>query len=101
MLWRFGHGGDGWGWHYGLGWYGMDLDQPAGNDRTRFGELHIRPFMGGYGYTRRVFRRTSVSAKVMGGYAINSFHLGPDFNNAYRQNLGAQGVRTDVSTRSS
>ena len=33
----------------------------------------------------------------MGGYAINSFHLGPDFNTLYRQNLGAQGVRTDVS----
>src|SRR4051812_29072621 len=48
LLWRIGHGSEGWGWHWGLGWYGLDLDQLAGRDRTRFGELHIRPFMAGY-----------------------------------------------------
>ena len=96
LLWRIGHGSDGWGWHWGLGWYGLDLDQPAGSDRTRFGELHIRPFMAGYGYTRR-FGRTSATAKVLGGYAVNSFELQPSFDDAYRRNLGAQGLRADVS----
>jgi hypothetical protein len=96
FLWRIGHGHDGWGWDYGLGWYAADLQQPVGAKSTDFGELHVRPFVGGYGYSKR-FGRTQVSGKLLGGYAFNSFHMKPAFDDAYRQARGASSLTTDVS----
>jgi hypothetical protein len=96
LLWRFGHGHDGWGWEYGLSWYSADLQQPVDASPTDFGELHVRPFMGGYGYGKR-FGRTAVSARLLGGYAITSFDLRPTFDDAYRHAFGAQTLTTDVS----
>lgn len=96
FTWRIGHDRTGWGWHYGLGWYTTDLEQPIASRPTRFGALRIRPVVAGYGYTQ-VIGRTSISAKVMGGYAINSFDLHPGFDDRYRAQLGARTVTTDVS----
>jgi hypothetical protein len=96
LLWRFEHGHDGWGWHYGLGWYSTDLEQPIGSQLAEFGELHVRPVLGGYGYSRR-FGRTYVTGKIMGGYAFNSFELLPTFDDTYRRMLGAGTVTADVT----
>jgi hypothetical protein len=96
LTWRIGHSTTGWGWQYGLGWYSADLEQPVTGQATDFGELKVRPILGGYGYTR-VVGRTAVTAKLMGGYAFNSFHLHPTFDDQYRRLLGARTVTTDVS----
>ena len=96
LLWRFGRGREGWGWQYGLSWYSADLSQPVGPATTSFGELHVRPFLGGYGYSRR-FGRTLATASLLGGYAFNSFELQPTFDDRYRTTLGASTIRTDVS----
>ncbi|MGE3959054.1 MAG: hypothetical protein AB7H96_20235 [Vicinamibacterales bacterium] len=96
IQWRFGHGRNGWGWHYGLSWYSTDLDQPVGAEVAGFGELRVRPFLGGYGYSRRV-GRTLFTAKLMGGYAINSFELLPTFDDRYRASLNASTISADAS----
>src|SRR5262245_48802098 len=64
FLWRFGQAKTGWGWHYGLNWFGTDLSRTIGGPNTEFGTLRVRPIMGGYGYTR-VFGRTAVTGKLM------------------------------------
>jgi hypothetical protein len=96
FTWRIGHSKTGWAWQYGLGWYATDLEQPVAAEPTAFGELKIRPFVGGYGYTR-VLGRTAVTAKLMGGFAFNSFELHPTFDDQYRRLLGARTVSADVS----
>lgn len=97
LLWRIGHGRDGWGWRYGLSWYATDLLQPIGDVApTAFGTLKVRPVLAGYGYERR-FGRVDATARVLGGYAFNSFTLLPTFDDAYRRRLGATTVTTDVS----
>jgi hypothetical protein len=95
LLWRFGHGKTGWGWHWGLNWFSADVDGPAGID-TEIGELHVRPVMAGYGYTRVVGHNT-VTAAVIAGYAVTSMSLTPAAVNAYRDRLGAQSATVDVS----
>jgi len=102
FLYRLGHGRNGWGWQYGLSWFSADLQQPVsvqqpvGNGASEFGELRVRPFMGGYGYSRR-FGPALINANVLAGYAVNSFKLQPTFDDAYRQTLGAATVTADVS----
>jgi hypothetical protein len=96
FLWRLGHGSEGWGWKYSLNWYSAEIDQPIGAQRLEFGHLRVRPFLGGYGYTKMI-GRYKLSANLMGGYAFNSFELRPGANDAYRQQFNAQGVDTDVS----
>src|SRR5258705_545424 len=54
LLWRIGHGTPGWGFHWGLNWFTTDVDRSIGGVSIRFGELHVRPFMAGYGYTYMV-----------------------------------------------
>ncbi len=90
-LWRLGHGSEGWGWTYGFGWYTLDLDESIGAGAEGFGQLRVRPFLAGYGYSR-VFGRARVSGNLLGGFALNSFNLRPAFADAYRQRLGAQSV---------
>jgi hypothetical protein len=95
LLWRFGHGKTGWGWHWGLSWYSADVDGPVGLG-TEIGELHVRPVMAGYGYTR-VMRRTTVTADLIAGYALTTMSLTPEAENAYRDRLGARSVTVDAS----
>ena len=96
LLWRFGQSKTGWGWHYGLYWFSTDLERSIGGVDTEFGRLRIRPIMGGYGYTR-VFGRTAVTGKLMGGYAWTSMRLSPLATDAYHNRLGAQSVSADAS----
>ena len=96
LLWRWGHDRTGWGWHWGLNWYATDLDRSIAGRDTRLGELRVRPIMAGYGYSY-VIGRTSITADVLGGYAVTSLALAPAANDAYHQRLGAQSVSGDAS----
>jgi hypothetical protein len=77
VKWRIGHSDTGWGWHYGLGWYGINLDRDIRGQMTRLGELNVRSFLGGYGYTRRFTSRLSVTGDVVGGFAFSALKLTP------------------------
>jgi outer membrane protein W len=96
LLWRFGHGRTGWGWHWGLSWFSTDLDRTIGGHDIELGELRVRPFMAGYGYTR-VIRRAKVTADVIAGYALTKMSLTPEAGDAYRNLLGARSVTADAS----
>jgi len=72
IKWRFRHDTTGWGWHWGLDWYALDVDQRLTGTKLNVGELKVRPFMGGYGYTR-VVGPIALTADVIGGYAFTSF----------------------------
>ena len=96
FLWRIGHGREGWGWKYGLNWYSAELQRPIGGENHEFGELNVRPFMGGYGYTRLV-RGGQVSANVLGGFAFTSFSVRNDYALTYRFNNGGASIDADVS----
>src|SRR5436305_6296527 len=74
LLWRFGEAKQGWGFHWGLNWYAVKIQRPIGGVVTGLGELHARPIMAGYGYTR-VIRGTSITADALGGYAFGSIKL--------------------------
>lgn len=91
LLWRFGAPKAGWGFHWGLNWYAVKLERPIGGSGTELGDLHVRPFMAGYGYTH-VIRRYAITADVLGGYAIGSINLSDAAIDAYRRTLGVPGV---------
>ena len=97
LLWRFGHGHEGWGFHWGLNWYAVNLERSIGGLTTELGELHVRPFMAGYGYTYSVTRRLNVTADVLGGYAIGSVGLTPAAIAAYQNRIGARSVDASAS----
>ena len=96
FLWRFGQSKTGWGWHYGLNWFGTDMKRTVGGPNTDFGTLRVRPITGGYGYTR-VFGRTAVTGKLMGGYAFSSMKLSQEAMDAYQNRLGAQAITVRAS----
>jgi len=96
LLWRFGQSKTGWGWEYGLNWFSTDLDRSIGGTDTEFGELKVRPILGGYGYTH-VVGRTAMTGKVMGGYAFASMSLAPAAADAYHDRIGARSVTVDAS----
>jgi hypothetical protein len=96
LLWRFGEGKPGWGFHWGLNWYSVDLDRPIGGNTTELGELHVRPIMAGYGYTY-VLHHITISADALGGYAFDSMSVAPTALEAYRNSLGAQWATADAS----
>ena len=97
LLWRVGHGHQGWGFHWGLNWYAIDIDRPIGGSAMELGELQIRPFMAGYGYTYSMTRRLNITADVLGGYAFGSMELTPAAIDAYRSRLGAQAITVKSS----
>jgi hypothetical protein len=96
FAWRFGHGGTGWGWNAGLGWFSADIDRSIGGRSIEFGEMHIRPLMAGYGYTYS-FGRTSVSAQLVAGYAFVSFSPTAAAVAAYRDSLGGHALTVEAS----
>lgn len=96
LLWRYGHGKTGWGWHWGLNWYSTDLDRTVGGFETELGELRVRPIMAGYGYTR-VIRGAKITAAMLAGYAWTKMSLTPGAGDAYRDHLGARSVTADAS----
>jgi len=95
IRWRFGHSDTGWGWHYGLGWYAANLDRVVAGHSVSFGELKVRPIVGGYGYTRALTRRTAVTADVVGGFAFSAFETSAEGETALRE---AGAPSTDVHT---
>jgi hypothetical protein len=97
LLWRFGHGHEGWGFHWGLNWYAVDIDRPIGGLVTELGELKVRPIMAGYGYSYRLRPRLSITGAVLGGYAFGSIGLVPSAVNAYERRLGSQSVTARAS----
>jgi len=96
LLWRFGQGNSGWGWHWGLNWYSADITQPVAGAVVPFGELHVRPVMIGYGYNYRRGRQL-FSATMLGGYAFASMKLTPQATDAYYDRLGARSITLDTS----
>lgn len=97
LLWRLGHSKEGFGWEWGLNWFGSDVDHSfAGTPAFELGELRIRPFMVGYGYTHLV-GPTAIKGSVLGGYAFSSFETAPSAAGVYHDRLGAPSLSTDVS----
>ena len=95
LLWRFGHGREGFGFHWGLNWFATDIDRTVGGQSIELGELHVRPFMAGYGYTHEV-GRFSITGAVLGGFAFTSIELAPEAADVYRDALGARSIKSDV-----
>jgi hypothetical protein len=95
FLWRFGTSDPGWGFHWGLSWFSTHIDRSVVGESVQLGELHVRPIMAGYGYTYNI-GRYSITADVLGGFALTSIELTPMANDAYR-NIGARTITTDVS----
>lgn len=96
LLWRFGKAKAGWGFHWGLNWYAVKLERPIGGAVTELGELKVRPFMAGYGYTK-IIRRYSVTADVLGGYALGSIGISDPAVAAYRRTLGVPAVTASAT----
>ena len=92
-LWRFGDLEPGWGPHFGLNWYEVAIERPVGGTAIRLGEVHIRPIMGGYGYTW-LRGRNAISTGVLAGYAFSSMSLDDGLAAAYqaRTGVGVQGA---------
>jgi len=91
LLWRFGKGKPGWGFHWGLNWYAVKIQRPIGGTAVELGELHVRPVMAGWGYTK-IIHGYSVTADVLGGYAIGSMDISDPANAAYQRVLGVPPV---------
>ena len=96
LQWRFGHSKEGWGWQYGLNWYSLDVDRSIAGRNMEFGELHVRPFMAGYGYTHLV-GPAAITVGAIGGYAFTRFNLTPEASDAYRDGLGARSLNVRMS----
>jgi len=96
LLWRFGTSKGGWGFHWGLNWYAVKLERPIGGRATELGELHVRPLMAGYGYTRLI-GRYSITADVLGGYAVGSIRISDPAVDAYRRTLGVRSAEANAT----
>jgi hypothetical protein len=96
LLWRFGKSKGGWGFHWGLHWYAVKVERPIGGVSTELGELHVRPIMAGYGFTRNI-RRYSITADVLGGYAFGSIDLSDPAVAAYRRVMNVPGASATAS----
>src|SRR6476659_624179 len=94
--WRWNHDKPGWGWQTELfNWFDTGVNQPIAGQKVDLGKLHLRPFMGGYGYTW-TRGRTVIIAELVAGYAFASFDLDPAADDAYRARMGAHGVTTEA-----
>jgi opacity protein-like surface antigen len=95
-LWRFGDFEPGWGPHFGLDWYAVDIERPVGGTATTLGEVHIRPIMGGYGYTW-VRGKNTISTNILAGYAFSSMELADGAAAAYQSRIGVGVSDADAS----
>lgn len=96
LLWRLGHGREGWGWKYGINWFSAEIDRSLDGEHREFGHLRIRPILGGYGYTH-VMGNKKVSANLMGGYAFTSFTVHDTFDLAYRTAHSVESIDTSAA----
>jgi hypothetical protein len=97
LIWRIGHGSEGWGVRYGLNWFSTQLHQPVGPANMELGRIRVRTIMGGYGYQKRIGRRTLVGGGVLAGYGLTSVNVNPQFEETYRRTLGVNSI--SVRTR--
>ena len=74
----------------------MKLERPIGGTVTELGELKVRPFMAGWGYTHLI-RRYSITADVLGGYALGSMTISDPAIDGYRRMLGVQTVTASAT----
>jgi len=95
-MWRFGTTKTGWGFHWGFNWYAARLDRVIGGSSVELGQLEVRPFMAGYGYSYGIQRHTTITAAVLGGYALGSLHLEQGAVDAYTR-LGQQSAVAKAS----
>ena len=86
LLWRFGTPKPGLGFHWGLNWYAVKLERPIGGAVTELGELHIRPFMAGYGYTK-VIHKYAITEAMLGGYGFGTITISDRAAAAYQRTL--------------
>lgn len=94
LLWRLGHSKEGFGWDWELNWFASNVDHSLGSPPVfALGELHIRPFMAGYGYTHLI-GPTAIEGCVLGGYAFDSFETAPAAAGVYHDRLGADSLST-------
>ena len=70
----------GWGFAGAFNWYRADLHNPDGGDNP-FARLHVRPLMGGIGYTIGP-PRTLVNFSVVAGPSFNKADFEDDFLDA-------------------
>jgi hypothetical protein len=96
LLWRFGRGDTGWSWQWALNWVTSDINQAIAGSTVRFGEMHVRPVMVGYGWSYRRGPQL-FTASVVGGYAFVSMALAPVAIDAYYDRLGARSVTLETS----
>jgi len=97
FLWRIGGSDEGFGWEGGLNWFSSNVDHSVGNTPAfALGELHVRPFMIGYGYTHLV-GANAIKGSIQGGYAFASFSTAPSAANLYRDQLGGLSLSTDAA----
>jgi len=96
LLWRFGATEPGWGFHWGLNWYAVDIERPIGGTATELGELRVRPIMAGYGYTW-IIKKNAITADLLGGYAFAKMDLAGSAIDAYRSRMGAQATDAKAS----
>ena len=74
--------GEGWGFAGAFNWYDTDVDGAFARVDGRFGELRVKPLMGGVGYTFRSGRlRTTFS--VVGGPAWNRLQVSEAVRSAF------------------
>lgn len=86
VTWRIGRSETGWGPRIGFSWYETGLQMPVDGRQTRVGSIHVRPIMGGYGYTWRR-GRAAISADAVGGYAFTSISTSNALHQAYLQDF--------------
>jgi len=93
---RLGHERQGWVPQLSLfSWF--DTDVRSGSSQSpELGELRVRPLLAGYGYTW-ARGRTTITADIVGGFAINSFGLNATAEADYHSRLGAGNLRTSAS----
>jgi hypothetical protein len=96
LLWRFGKGHEGWGWNGALNWYSATLQDRIGAKTFELGKLHVRPLLGGYGYSHK-FRGATLSGEILAGYAFMSFQVSPEAATLYRAVYGPGSVQGDAT----
>jgi hypothetical protein len=93
IKWRIGHSDSGWGPHLGLGWFKTDLERNIAGQRMKVGELRVRSFVGGYGYTHSFSPKLHVTGDLVGGFAFTTFEVEPEDDSA----LDSAEIDADVS----
>jgi hypothetical protein len=64
----------GWGPSFGLNWFTGDISVPVNGQRTKVGELKVRPVMAGISYAF-INGRAITNFSFVGGYAFNSARI--------------------------